>query len=213
MLVLTSPTSGGRSVDIVRSRTEVTEFVCLFTYPKLLSLSLHHLTNKWVIYQYDELIFILGHNSSCNILETCFAMCTVCFNLLHFYILLHSVFVRMFHMFLTTNSDVFPKQQQLVRFYSREVICFLWGTNSINKCIIFKLSQCGGWLENLHGSPSSRKRWQKENPVVSNETVRCGHEFCGTWTGEWQRILRVNYGPVLSSRREPHNMETADVRQ
>jgi hypothetical protein len=29
-LALTSPTSGGRSVGIVRSRTEATEFVCLF---------------------------------------------------------------------------------------------------------------------------------------------------------------------------------------
>jgi hypothetical protein len=31
-LALTSPTSGGRLVDIVRSRTQAMEFVCLFVY-------------------------------------------------------------------------------------------------------------------------------------------------------------------------------------
>jgi hypothetical protein len=31
-LALTSPTGGGRSVGIVRSRTKATEFVCLFVY-------------------------------------------------------------------------------------------------------------------------------------------------------------------------------------
>jgi hypothetical protein len=84
-------------------------------------------------------------------------------------------------------------------FYSREVICFLWGTNCINVCIIFKLSPCGEWLEYLLGSPESRKRRQKGNPVLSNETVRCGHEL----GPENERILRVNYRPVLSSVREP----------
>jgi hypothetical protein len=29
-LAITSPTSGGRSVDIVRSRTQTMEFVCLY---------------------------------------------------------------------------------------------------------------------------------------------------------------------------------------
>jgi hypothetical protein len=40
-------------------------------------------------------------------------------------------------------------------------------------------------------SPASRKRRQKGNPIVSNETVRCGHEFYKTWTGVCQRIVRV----------------------
>jgi hypothetical protein len=45
------------------------------------------------------------------------------------------------------------------------------------------------------------------HPVVSNETVRSGPEVCGTWTGEWQRIVGVNYRPVLSSGRVLHNLE------
>jgi hypothetical protein len=28
----------------------------------------------------------------------------------------------------------------------------------------------------------SHERWQKWNPVVSDDTIRCGHEFCGTLT-------------------------------
>jgi hypothetical protein len=55
--------------------------------------------------------------------------------------------------------------------------------------------------------------WPSRIEGVSNQTVRCGHEVCGTSTGEWQQIVRVNYRPVLSSEREPHNMKTANVRQ
>jgi hypothetical protein len=42
---------------------------------------------------------------------------------------------------------------------------------------------------------------------VSNETVKYGFGFCGTWTRArllWQgpeAIVRVNYGPILSSER------------
>jgi hypothetical protein len=36
-LALTSPTSGGRSVDIVRLRTKATEFVCLFCVEPILA--------------------------------------------------------------------------------------------------------------------------------------------------------------------------------
>jgi hypothetical protein len=68
---------------------------------------------------------------------------------------------------------------------------------------------CGGGLEYLHRRTASRKRRQKWNPVsggvtgppcswgeykyrdmalqiggVSDETARCGYEFCGTWIGE-----------------------------
>jgi hypothetical protein len=58
-------------------------------------------------------------------------------------------------------------------------------------------------------SPASRKRRQKGNPV-SNETVKYGLKFYGTWTREWQRwqgpvaLVGVNYNPVLSSGRAPH---------
>jgi hypothetical protein len=41
--------------------------------------------------------------------------------------------------------------------------------------IILSRSPCGGGLEYLHRSPENRKRRQKGNLVVSNETVRCGH--------------------------------------
>jgi hypothetical protein len=46
-----------------------------------------------------------------------------------------------------------------------------------------------------------------------NETVRCCHVFCGTWTRDWQKILRVNYKPVLSSERERQNKKPSNVRQ
>jgi hypothetical protein len=46
---------------------------------------------------------------------------------------------------------------------------------------------------------------------VSDETVKYGREFCGTWTGEWQQIVRENYRPVLSSERAPHKHTTVDV--
>jgi hypothetical protein len=42
---------------------------------------------------------------------------------------------------------------------------------------------------------------------VSNETVKYGRDFCGTWTRDlllWQSpeaILQVNYRPILSSER------------
>jgi hypothetical protein len=42
---------------------------------------------------------------------------------------------------------------------------------------------CGGGIEYLQRNPTSRKRRQKGNPV-SNETVRYGLKFCGTWTRE-----------------------------
>jgi hypothetical protein len=53
----------------------------------------------------------------------------------------------------------------------------------------------------------------------SNETVKYGHEFCGTWTGKWllcqgpEAIVWVNYRPVLSSNRESHIKKPAIVRQ
>jgi hypothetical protein len=72
---------------------------------------------------------------------------------------------------------------------------------------------CGGGLEYFNHSTGSRKRLQNGNPVVSNETVRCGHEFCGTWTGEGQQIVRVNYRPVFSSGMAPYNMKTVNVLQ
>jgi hypothetical protein len=54
---------------------------------------------------------------------------------------------------------------------------------------------------------------------VSDETVKYGHEFCGTWTQEWllwqglEAIVQVNYRPVLSSERVPHIKKPAIVRQ
>jgi len=42
-LALTSPTGGGRSVGVVRSRTKATEFVCLFVFESVfLALSIQH---------------------------------------------------------------------------------------------------------------------------------------------------------------------------
>jgi hypothetical protein len=41
---------------------------------------------------------------------------------------------------------------------------------------------CAGRLEYLQRSSASRKWRQRGNSVVSNGTVGCSHEFCGTWT-------------------------------
>jgi len=43
-LALTSPTGGGRSVGIVRVRTNATEFVCLFVWPEDDRLRSKHVT-------------------------------------------------------------------------------------------------------------------------------------------------------------------------
>jgi hypothetical protein len=50
-------------------------------------------------------------------------------------------------------------------------------------------------------------------------TVKYGHEFCGTWTREWRLWKRqeanveVNYRPIPSSKRVPHNKKLAIVRK
>jgi hypothetical protein len=41
-------------------------------------------------------------------------------------------------------------------------------------------------------------------------SVMGGEAGGGAWTGDWQRIVQVNYRSVLSSERAPHNM-TANV--
>jgi hypothetical protein len=54
---------------------------------------------------------------------------------------------------------------------------------------------------------------------VSNETVKYGHEFCGTWTQRVTALARprsnctVNYRPVLSSERAHHIKKPTTVRQ
>jgi hypothetical protein len=47
--------------------------------------------------------------------------------------------------------------------------------------IFFSIVPSGGGLEYFHHSPVSHKWQQKGNPV-SNETVKYGLKFCGTWT-------------------------------
>jgi hypothetical protein len=43
-----------------------------------------------------------------------------------------------------------------------------------------QLTPCGGGLEYFYRRSASRKRRQKGNPVIRNETVMCGHEFYRT---------------------------------
>jgi hypothetical protein len=53
---------------------------------------------------------------------------------------------------------------------------------------------------------------------VSNESVKYGREFCGTWPPEsllWygpETIVRVNYRPVLSSERASHSKKPTIVK-
>jgi hypothetical protein len=54
---------------------------------------------------------------------------------------------------------------------------------------------CEGGLQRLHSSRAGRMRSQKGHPV-SNETVRYGLKFCGTWTQGGQRLQ----GPVAIVR-------------
>jgi hypothetical protein len=87
----------------------------------------------------------------------------------------------------------------------------------------------------LHCSSVSRKRRRKGNPLLwggrytwatlflgdintqtcapgwgnlKSETVKCGHESCGTWTWEWMRwwgpAAIINDKPILSSERMLH---------
>jgi hypothetical protein len=54
---------------------------------------------------------------------------------------------------------------------------------------------------------------------VSNERVRYGHKFCGTWARKWllwqgpEVIVLANYIPVLSSERAPHTKKPVIVRK
>jgi hypothetical protein len=64
----------------------------------------------------------------------------------------------------------------------------------------------------LRKSGSTRK-WTLDGGLVlqvvgvSNEIIKYGHEFCGSWTREWllwqgpEAIIQVNYRPILWSER------------
>jgi hypothetical protein len=99
------------------------------------------------------------------------------------------------------------------------IIIFMFLVRNLTSASISYPSPCAGGLLYLHYSPASSKRRQKRNPVVSNETVKYGHEFCRTLAREWllwqgpEAIVRINYSPILSSERAPHIKKPAIVRQ
>jgi hypothetical protein len=114
------------------------------------------------------------------------------------------------------------------------------GVISGTKFRAYSSNACGGGVKYLHRSPASRRRRRKENPVpggitgppfswgiwirgpgppgwvsLESETVKCGHEFRGTWTYEWLRWREpaaiANERPILSSDRILHKDYNASI--
>jgi hypothetical protein len=92
----------------------------------------------------------------------------------------------------------------------------------ISNCIIVPLCACLTTIFFKASFPVTSHKYRDlalQVGGVSNETVKYGHEFCGTSTQEsllWQgpeAIVQVNYRTILLSERVPHFKKPAIVRK